>query len=186
MLSWLVLAGLLVLSACGTGLPDRKAPMTIPNLKEGYLLEPGNHLRVTVFNEANLSGEFNIDSTGALAIPLVGNIEAAGVNTKALAERIGDKIRSEHYLNDPKVSVEVLSFRPVYVLGEVRTPGEFPYVEGMTVLSAIARAGGYDYRAQEGEAVLIRTEAGKQQEYAAVEYTPIQPGDIIRVPERHF
>ena len=177
----------LALSACGgSSLPDRQAPMTIANLKEGYVLEPGNHLRLTVFNEANLSGEFTIDGTGNLSIPLVGTVEAAGVNAQVLASRIGAKIREEHYLNDPKVSVEVLSFRPVYVLGEVRSPGEFPYVEGMTILSAVARAGGYDYRASEGEVLLIRVEGGKQQEYSAIEYTPVQPGDIIRVRERHF
>ncbi|ABC22288.1 polysaccharide biosynthesis/export family protein [Rhodospirillum rubrum] len=183
----LVVAASLGLAACaGPSLPDREAPRAIANVKDGNLLVPGNHIRITVFNEPNLSGEFIIDSTGNLAMPLIGDITAAGVTTQALAGRIADKIRGENYLRDPRVTVESSSLRPVYVMGEVRGPGEFLYIDGMTVLSAIARAGGYDYRAREGQVLLIRQEDGKPVDYRAEEYTPVQPGDIVRVLERRF
>ena len=89
-------------------------------------------------------------------------------------------------MRDPKVAVEVQTFRPFYVLGEVRQPGEFPYMTGMTVLSAVARAGGYDYRAVEDEVELVRQVGDAQKEYRAVERTPILPGDIIKVHQRRF
>jgi polysaccharide export outer membrane protein len=84
------------------------------------------------------------------------------------------------------VAVEVQTFRPFYVLGEVHHPGEFPYVTGMTVLSAIAKAGGYDYRAWEGEVLLVREANGEQKEYRATERTPILPGDIIKILQRRI
>ena len=95
-------------------------------------------------------------------------------------------MKRDGYLLEPRVTVEVLTFNPFYVMGEVRAPGEFPYAMGMTVLSAIARAGGYDYRGRQGEVVLVRTSGGKQQEFRANERTPILPGDIVRVLERNF
>lgn len=179
----------LFLSACsltiGT-LPSEEAPRTIENPAENYLLEAGNKVRVTVFNETNLSGEFTVDPVGNLSMPLVGNIPAAGITSKTLGTRIEDTLRRANLMQDPKVAVEIQTFRPFYVLGEVRQPGEFPYTSGMTVLSAIARAGGYDYRAREETVVLVRTIQGKQVYYRADERTPILPGDIIRVLERRL
>lgn len=162
------------------------APTTPGNPTEGYRLEPGNRVRLLVFGENNLSGDFTVDSLGNIAMPLVGNIPAGGVTAKELSQRIEDRLKRESYMREPRVSVEVLTYRPFYVLGEVRAPGEFPYTTGMTVLSAIARAGGYDYRAKEGQVILVRDEAGQQREYRATEKTPILPGDIIRVLERKF
>jgi protein involved in polysaccharide export with SLBB domain len=177
-----------LLSACagGAGLPTEMAPMQPGNPAEGYLLEPGNRVRVSVFNEPNLSGDFIVDSSGALSIALLGNIPASGATTKTLAKRIEDTLRKDSYLQEPRVAVEVQTFRPFYVLGEVRHPNEFPYVSGMTVLSAIAKAGGYDYRAWEGEVLLVRDSNGAQKEYRATERTPILPGDIIRVLQRRI
>ncbi|WP_029007331.1 polysaccharide biosynthesis/export family protein [Azospirillum halopraeferens] len=166
--------------------PGEEAPRTAGNPAESYLLEPGNRVRVIVFNEQSLSGDFTVDPLGNIAMPLVGNIPASGVTAKALSKRIEDTLKRDAYLNDPSVAVEIQTFRPFYVLGEVRQPGEFPYMTGMTVLSAIAKAGGYDYRARQGEVVLVRTIDGDQIEYRAVERTPILPGDIVKVLERRF
>jgi len=178
----------LLVGSCGGGasLPDEMAPMTPGNSMEGYRLEPGNRVRLGVFGENNLSGDLTVDSLGNIAMPLVGNIPAGGLSAKELTQRIEDRLKRESYLREPRVSVEVLTYRPFYVLGEVRAPGEFPYTNGMTVLSAVARAGGYDYRAKEGAVILVRDESGQQREYRATERTPIQPGDIIRVLERKF
>ncbi|WP_298373274.1 polysaccharide biosynthesis/export family protein [Azospirillum sp.] len=178
----------LFLAACagGVSLPAELAPMRPGNPAEGYLLEPGNRVRITVFNEPNLSGDFTIDPSGTLSIALLGNIPASGATAKVLAKRIEDTLRKDAYLQEPRVAAEVQTFRPFYVLGEVRHPGEFPYVSGMTVLSAIAKAGGYDYRAWEGETLLVRDINGEQKEYRAVERTPILPGDIIKILQRRI
>ncbi|HYE01530.1 MAG TPA: polysaccharide biosynthesis/export family protein [Alphaproteobacteria bacterium] len=183
----LVLATLF-LAACagGESFPTVDAPMKVEGPAEGYRLEPGNRIRLTVFGESNLSGDFSLDPSGVLALPLVGNVPASGLDAATLAQRIGDLLKKNNYLQDPRVAVEVATFRPFYVLGEVREPGEFPYTSGMTVLSAVARAGGYDYRAREGEVVLVRVVNDEQVEYRAVERTPILPGDIIKVLERRF
>lgn len=186
-----LVAGLcLVMTACGSPgqreLPTEKAPTTIVNPADGYLLEAGNMVRVTVFNQDNLSGDVTVDPTGNITLPLVGNVRASGVTANELARRIQQTLINSNLLQSPNVSVEVQTFRPFYVLGEVRQPGEFPYTVGMTVLSAIARAGGYDYRALENDVILVRSNKGKQEEFRADELTPILPGDIIRVRERRF
>lgn len=184
----LFIAAALTLAGCagGASLPAELAPMEPGNPSDGYLIEPGNRVRVIVFNEPSLSGDFAVDPSGNLAMTLVGNIPASGVGPKVLSQRIEALLKKDGYLQTPKVAVEVQSFRPFYVLGEVRAPGEFPYTNGMTVLSAVAKAGGYDYRAWEGEVLLVRVIDGKQKEFRAVERTPILPGDIIKVPQRRL
>lgn len=180
---------LAALGGCSTTVgefPSEPAPAIAVNPTEGYLLEPGNRVRVIVFNESNLSGDFTVDPIGNIALPLVGNVPASGITAKALAKRIADMLKRDAYMQDPSVAVEVQTFRPFYVLGEVRQPGEFPYTTGLTVLSAIARAGGYDYRARQGDVVLVRLIGGDQKEYRATERTPILPGDIVKVLERRF
>lgn len=176
----------MALAGCVTSLPDRMAPQTVANPGEAYLLEPGNKVRVTVFNETNLSGEFAVDPVGQIALPLVGSVPASGVTAKTLAGRIEAALKRDNLMRDPKVAVEIISFRPYYVLGEVKAPGEFPYTNGVTVLSAVAKAGGYDYRARHGDVVLIRSEEGGTKEYRATEGTPLMPGDIVKVLERMF
>lgn len=174
------------LAACGgpnRTLPSEWAPKEISGPDAGYLLEPGNRVRVTVFNEPAMSGDFVIDPNGSVAIPLVGNVRASGLTATELSNRVEEALVAATLLKDPQVSTEVQTYQPFYVLGEVRTPGEFAYTSGATVLSAIARAGGYDYRARQGEVALIRRINGKQEQYRADEMTPILPGDIIRVLE---
>lgn len=166
--------------------PTTFAPKTIVNPAEGYRLEAGNTVRVQVFSQDNLSGDVTVDPTGTLALPLIGSIRAAGLTAAELARRIEKILIDNNLLQTPSVSVEVRTFRPFYVLGEVRQPGEFPYTTGLTVLSAVARAGGYDYRALENDVILVRVIDGKQQEFRADELTPILPGDIVRVRERLF
>ncbi len=166
--------------------PSEMAPAQISKPTEGYRLEPGNRVRVIVFEEPTLSGDFTVDGIGNLAMPLTGNIPASGKTAKELALRIEDDLRRNALLLKPNVSVEIQTFRPFYVLGEVRQPGEFPYTTGLSVLSAIARAGGYDYRARQNEVVLVRTVENEQKSYRATEFTPIAPGDIIKVLERRY
>ncbi len=183
----LLLAAVLVGCASTVGdFPSEPAPQAALNPTDGYLLEPGNRVRVIVFNENNLSGDFTVDTIGNIQLPLIGNVRASGLTAKALSGRITEILRRDAYMKDPSVAVEIQTFRPFYVLGEVRQAGEFPYTVGMTVLGAIARAGGYDYRARQGQVVLARMIGEEQKEYAATERTPILPGDIIKVLERRF
>jgi len=165
--------------------PSENAPMAVEAM-QSYRLEPGNRIRLTIFNEENLSGDFTLDAGGNIAMPLIGNVSASGLTAKQLGHRIEQSLKDAGLLQQPSASVEVQTFRPFYVLGEVRQPGEYQYSSGMTVLSAIARAGGYDYRAVTGDVVLVRNIDGTQKEYKASELTPIQPGDIVRVLERRF
>jgi polysaccharide export outer membrane protein len=183
------LVALGLVTACSSTIgsfPTEDAPMVTENPAETYTLEPGNRVRITVFNENNLSGDFTLDPSGNLSMPLLGNLPAAGLNVKALVARIEEALRHANLMQDPKVAVEIQTYRPFYVLGEVRQPGEFPYVSGMTVLSAIAKSGGYDYRAREEDVVLVRAIKGTQKYFRANERTPILPGDIIKVLERRF
>lgn len=185
-LTLFILCLTLALPGCSgrMSMPSEKAPDTSFDPGANYLLEPGNRVRINVFGENNLSGDFQVDALGNVALPLVGNVPASGISADSFAERIGSALQRSGYLREPRINVEIVTYRPYYVLGEVRQPGEYPYTLSMTVLSAIAKAGGYDYRAREGTIVLIRTVDGKQREYLADERTPILPGDILRVPER--
>lgn len=182
----LVLTLCVLLTACGGGLPSEMAPAKASLPGEGYLLEPGNRVRVIVYNEPALSGDFTVDASGNIAVPLAGGIPSSGVTAKVLAKRIEDALIRGGFLKEPQVSVEIQTFRPYYVLGEVRQPGEFPYTTGVTVLGAIARAGGYDYRAREGEVLLVREVDGQPKEFRANERTQLQPGDIVKVQQRAY
>jgi len=150
-----------------------------------YRLGPGDKVRVTVFGDDQLSGEFQVDANGAIAMPLVGNVEAGGHTTDELAANVVQKLQKD-YLKNPKVSVEVTVYRPFYILGEVRNPGSYPYVNGMRVMNAIALAGGFTYRAREGHMKINRDVDGKMQELDADQATAVLPGDVIEVPERFF
>lgn len=148
-----------------------------------YHLDAGDKIRITVFNETNLSGEFEIDGKGSLAYPLVGTIEAQGLTPRQLEQTLASRL-NQGYLRDPSVSVEVLSYRPFYILGEVRNPGSYPYVNDMSVLNAVALAGGYTYRARTGSAVIKR--AGSSTEEDVDPTTEVFPGDVITIKERYF
>jgi polysaccharide export outer membrane protein len=82
--------------------------------------------------------------------------------------------------------VDVINYRPFYILGQVNKPGEYPYVNGMTVLNAVALAGGYTYRASESNIYIRRKGSDKEQSAPADQGTKVFPGDIIRIPERFF
>lgn len=150
-----------------------------------YRLGPGDKVRVTVFGDDQLSGEFQVDANGAIAMPLIGDVDAGGRTTNELATAVTEKL-SKDYLKNPKVSVEVIDYRPFFILGEVRNPGSYPYVNGMRVMNAIALAGGFTYRAREGRMKINRDVDGQMQELDADQATVVLPGDVIEVPERFF
>ena len=148
-------------------------------------LSPGDRLRVTVFGEERLSGDYDLDLNGNASLPLAGTVRLAGM-TKAEAEAaVSKKLRSE-YLRNPKVTVDVTSFRPFYVTGQVERPGEFPYRNRLNLISALAVAGGPTYRASRSKIYIQRGGVGAFQEFEPSPTVPVFPGDVIRVPERYF
>ncbi|MCW0235867.1 MAG: polysaccharide export protein [Ferrovibrio sp.] len=153
---------------------------------EGYRLGSGDRVRVTVFGQPELTGEFAVDGGGQMSYPLIGQLRAGGLTAAELEKALIGKL-SPDYLKNPSVSVEVLTYRPFYIVGEVRTPGSYPFVSGMTVLNAVALAGGFTYRARESSFYVTRTaEDGSKTKLDTGADATILPGDIITVRERYF
>lgn len=146
-----------------------------------YRLGPGDKLRVTVFNETDLSGEFSVDGQGFVRLPLVGQVQAAGLTSFGLEARIGDAFANGGFLVNPRVAVEITTYRPFYIIGQVAKPGEYAYVNAMTAPNAIALAGGFTEGAVESEVRIRRQGDAKEREYRVDETTRIYPGDVIRV-----
>jgi polysaccharide biosynthesis/export protein VpsN len=151
----------------------------------GYKLGPGDALRVTVFRHEDLSGEFKLDGEGYFALPLVGEILGGGRTARQLENEVEVALKSGGYLVDPQVSIEVLNYRPFYIIGEVNQPGSFEYVNGMTVINAVALAGGFTYRADQDDIIISRGGSTGPKVQARVD-TEVLPGDIIEVTERFF
>ena len=187
------LCAMLVLAGCASG-PSAPAVPTLPSptpststaelVATTYRLGSGDRIKLTVFRHEDLSGEFALDGAGNFSMPLIGEIQAYGLTTNELVTRIQEKLQ-EGYLVDPQVGVEVLNYRPFYILGEVKTPGSYPYVNGMTVLNAVALAGGFGYRAKQEDFLLQRGGSNVQGAEVGGD-TAILPGDIITVQERFF
>ncbi|MEN3975901.1 polysaccharide biosynthesis/export family protein [Emcibacter sp. SYSU 3D8] len=150
-----------------------------------YILGPGDQIRLTVFGESDLSGEFKVGDDGMVSLPLIGQIAAKGLTPAALEQTISDKLTPD-YVKNPNVNVEVMSYRPFFIIGEVNKPGSYPYQSGMTALEAVALAGGFTYRAKT-EQVLIKRSVGTAsgEDLQPIE-TTVMPGDVIKVRERYF
>jgi polysaccharide biosynthesis/export protein len=166
--------------------PGRELP-ELPTAASGaYRLGPGDVVRLITFGEDSLTGEFRVSDSGMIALPLVGGIRADGLSPEALAVRVGKALVQARILRSPSVSAEVIAYRPIFVLGEVSKPGQYPYQPGMTVVSAVAVAGGFTYRAIKDYASVVRTLDGETIEGKARRQSPVQPGDVITVFERKF
>ena len=150
-----------------------------------YRLGSGDKVRVTTFGEEALTGEFFVGGSGKVAMPLVGELDAAGLTAREFQTRVETALK-DGYLRDPRVSVEVLTYRPFYILGEVTKPGEYPYTNGLTVLNAVATANGFTYRANKNKVFIKRADAAKEEEYPLTSNTQVAPGDTIRIGERFF
>jgi polysaccharide export outer membrane protein len=152
---------------------------------ESYVLGPNDRIRLKVYGEADISGEYEIDSNGQVSIPLAGHIKAADLTTKQLERSITSAL-AKGIVRDPRVNVEVALYRPYYILGEVKKGGEYPYRLGLTVMDAVASAGGFTYRANENKVYLRRSGASVEEVHALDTPIPVFPGDNIRIPERYF
>ncbi|WP_246661595.1 polysaccharide biosynthesis/export family protein [Tardiphaga sp. vice304] len=150
-----------------------------------YTLAPTDRIRLKVYGEADISGEYEIDSSGYASIPLAGRIRAGGLTTGQLERSITAAL-SKGIVRDPRVNIEMALYRPYYILGEVKKAGEYPYRIGMTILDAVASAGGLSYRANENKVFLRRSGGNTEEVYPLDAPVRVFPGDNIRIPERYF
>jgi len=160
------------------------APMPVRH-DAGYRLDAGDKLRVVVYGQEGLTNTYTIDASGSITMPLIGQVGARGRSPASLASEITAKLRNG-YIREPSVAVEIESYRPFFILGEVQAPGQYPYVPNMTVESAIAIAGGFSPRARRDTVTLTHTDASGVARYVVPLGTAMGPGDTVQVGERWF
>ncbi|MDH5722382.1 MAG: polysaccharide export protein [Alphaproteobacteria bacterium] len=173
-----------LMTACNSA-TTQKSSVVLENSIGEYVLGTGDKISLIVFGHEDLSGEFTVDSTGSISFPLIKETKVSSLTTKALEDLITEKL-SPQYLVDPKVSIEVIDYRDIFILGEVRTPGKYDYIPGLTVQKAIAIAGGYTYRAQERSAELTRQTDQEIRTQVVDDKELLAPGDTIVVKRRWF
>jgi protein involved in polysaccharide export with SLBB domain len=172
-------------AALAQGTPAAPPPPAAAAANPVYKLGTGDKVRIIVFGETNLGGEYVVDGSGFIRLPLVGQLKAIGLTVGEFEQEMITLLK-DGYLIDPRVSVEVTNYRPFYIMGEVNKPGEYPYVSDMSVLNAVALAGGYTYRANQSSVYIRRNGDATEQSMPADQNSKINPGDIIRVRERFF
>ena len=150
-----------------------------------YKLGIGDKVRVTIFGEKDLSGDFDVNDQGEVTLPLIGSVRIAG-RTVGDAETVITTAYGKNYLVNPHVNLQVMNYRPFFILGEVKNPGSYSFINGMTVVNAVALAGGYTPRANTRGIEVKRGANPSGGEVAVTEDAGVLPGDIIRVPERFF
>ena len=146
----------------------------------------GDKVRVSVAAAEKLNGVYEIDLSGAIPLPLIGAVAAAGKSPAEVQGEIARRLKDEKLMDNPNVSVALAEGRPFYALGEVKNPGKYPYVAGLNIISAIATAGGFSNRAEQ-EFVFVR-HPGQPSELKVPlsSALPLEPGDIVRVGARVF
>ncbi len=174
---------------CVNGAIDNEIKNAIVNhgsSHDEYKLGSGDIVKITVFNQEDLSGEYTVNGAGNISLPLINLINAKDLTVKQVEQAICDKLKPDYLLN-PRVSVQVLNYRPFYILGEVKEPNSYPYVDGMTFRNAVAIAGGFTYRAKEDHVRVIRGNNNdpKHEDILNIDER-VQPGDVIHVEERFF
>lgn len=180
----LVLASCLASCAQGvmaSGVADTAETRVI----QEYRLGVADKVRVTVFGEAALTGEFLVGGNGKISLPLIGETQASGLTIGEFQQEVATALL-DGFITNPRVSAEVLNYRPFYILGEVNSPGEYPYTNSLTVLNAVATAGGFTYRADNRRVYIKRGDGDSEEEFPLTTSTRVAPGDTIRIRERLF
>ena len=174
----------LALASCAGNLA---LPGTVSYEQPVYRLASGDRLNITVFGEESLSREYVVSPQGDLSFPLLGDVPIAGKTVAELQTVLAQGL-SNGYLNDPRVTAEVLNLRPFYILGEVNKAGEFPYSDNLTVQQAVALAGGFTYRADQRKVYIRRSGQAQEESYDLRAEKPVfvRPGDTLRIGERYF
>jgi polysaccharide export outer membrane protein len=174
---------LLLLTGCAGHLSSLPQ---LPPAEEGpYRLGAGDRLRLQVFGQEELSQEYVVSDSGAITVPLIGAVDAEGRTIAELEEEIARQL-SAGILVNPNVTAEVVTYRPFFILGETRAPGQYPYVPNMTVLTAVSMAGGFTFRAERDAVSITRLVDGQMSEFRADPLDFVAPGDVVNVDERFF
>lgn len=195
----LVLTSLLLVGCAGQPKKDKwvntvnsfaAQPSPVSNLSalsnSTYTVGPGDRLQVRVFGEPTLTGEFSVDGSGTISMPLIRSIQVAGLTTKRVEQHIAAKLRKK-FMRNPNVSVEIRTFRPFYILGEVTRAGQYPFVDGMSVQTAVAIAGGFTPRARRSKVKVTRRYSKNDTRTLSLRSSAtLLPGDTIVVEERFF
>jgi polysaccharide export outer membrane protein len=179
-----LLTGILIISGCSSPVADLPQVPQVQN--EDYHLAAGDQVRIITFSDEQLTGDFRVNDGGNIALPLLGPVHAEGLTTNQLERKVVQTLQQKNLYRDPSVAVEVISYRPVFVLGEVAKPGQYPYQPGMSVVTAVAVAGGFTYRAVQDTASIVRITKGKSEEFKADRESLVRPGDVITIFERRF
>jgi len=178
-----ILLGMFALWGCAT---SAVALRDLPQATvEEYTLDSGDRLGVTVFGHEDLSASVTVDGSGNISLPLIGSIAVSGKALPEVDQAIVTALL-DGYLSAPRVTVEVLNYRPYYILGEVNKPGSYPFIEGLTVVNAVATAEGFSYRADMHRVFIKRSGNVDEVEYSLTPNTPVYPGDTIRISDRRF
>jgi polysaccharide export outer membrane protein len=151
-----------------------------------YRLGPGDHVRVLVYGDKELSDVFAVGDDGRISLPLAGDVSASGRTPSQLADAIATNLKQRGMIEDPSVAVEVASYRPIFILGEVIHPGQYPYEPDMTVIAAVSLAGGYTYRAVQGYEGVVRTQGTETDDGLVRPQERLQPGDVITIFDRVY
>ena len=167
--------------AASAGTPAAPAPGA-----DGYILGINDRVRILVFGEESLSGEFLVDSTGRVAMPFIGEVQAAGLSRRQFEDLLEKRMTDEQILLDPRVSVDLLNFRPFYILGEVTKPGEYPSSSNLNVFNAVATAGGFTTLANQTRVMIKRAGETTEKEYSLLSPVTVNPGDTIRILKGAF
>ncbi len=190
---WACLFGaMLGLAACETQPPLTTKTLQQPSqvtqtIRMGeYRVAPGDKIRVVVLSDTELSGDYEVDSTGLISPRMAGRVSVVGMTTAEIEAMLRDRYRTDGFLRNPKLSVDLVARRPFYILGEITKAGAFPYVNGINVIQAVAIAGGYTRRASKTRITVRRFNSPAGEEETVTEDSPIGPGDVIYVPERWF
>lgn len=149
-------------------------------------VQTGDVLKVTIYGEEGLTGAYTVNPAGDVSMPLIGTVKAAGLTMPELEHEITRRYVAGKFLQDPKITVDTVSYKPIYVLGEALRPGAYPYSAGLNVLTAVTLAGGFTYRASKTTVLIQHAGETIWNEYPLAATTTIAPGDLIRVPERYF
>ena len=161
-------------------------PQPLPPPLASTYIQSGDRLTVTVYDEPTLTGVHDVNSAGVVTMPLIGAVTAVGHTTKELQQELTERYRDGKFLQDPKIVVDVVDYRPIYIAGEVARPGQYPYRPGLNLLTAVTEAGGLTYRGSREKVYLQRSGEQVWNEYPQLSSVTIMPGDLIRVPERYY
>lgn len=177
----LMLAGALVLTGCAT---TTGQPLPTVDALE-YRLSPGDKVRLDVFREDALSGEYVVNDEGNIALLMAGDFAMAG-KTLAQARQELTALLGQSYVRDARISLAMVEYRPVFILGEVQKPGEYSYAQAMSVYALVAKAGGFTYRANEKVVYIRHARDAQEKAYELTSGAAVLPGDTVRIGPRYF